>query len=260
MEVLSSQYLRGSTTAVAEHVTIHVQVSDVKNNLEAVRALVDCGASGTFVSSQLVERLGLPTLPAGVTTLAIDGNVLVGKDASTMTDLGVLYEGYAAPVTETEVLVVPNLAAYDLVLGLPWFRRHRPEIDWSKGVVKRLCGPGAHGQERMEHDDGRADGCAGTNAVDNGTHVEELDAEAYEAPNSGGSGPIEVLSAMAFARIIESDPHCRVGLINVSERAQEVAQIGEPASDAESSRVCGRSQERAEQWGPDDYGSDSSPI
>ena len=140
MEVLSSEYLRGSTTPVAEHVTLDVRVLSAKGNPEAVKALVDCGASRTFASSRLVEKLGLPAIPAGITTLAIDGNVLVGKDASAKTDLDVLYEGYAAPVVETEVLIVPNLAAYELVLGLPWFRRHRPEIDWSKGVLSFYAG------------------------------------------------------------------------------------------------------------------------
>ena len=44
------------------------------------------------------------------------------------------YFPHLVPVDESDVLVV-NMTAYDLVLWLPWFQCHGPEIDW---VRKRL--------------------------------------------------------------------------------------------------------------------------
>jgi len=38
---------------------------------------------------------------------------------------------YLAPVDRSDMLVVP-MRAYDLVLGLPWFPKHNPDIDWAR--------------------------------------------------------------------------------------------------------------------------------
>jgi len=51
---------------------------------------------------------------------------------------------HLAPVHETEVLVVP-MRAYDLVLGLPWFKTRKPEIAWATGRLTSLRTPS--GQE-----------------------------------------------------------------------------------------------------------------
>jgi hypothetical protein len=54
--------------------------------------------------------------------------------------ISVQYLKHLAPVDESEVLVVP-IKAYDLVLGLPWFRARNPEIDWSKTLLLSLRNP-----------------------------------------------------------------------------------------------------------------------
>ena len=50
------------------------------------------------------------------------------------------YFEHLKPVDESEVLVVP-MKAYDLVLGLPWFKGRNPEIDWTKGGLTALRTP-----------------------------------------------------------------------------------------------------------------------
>jgi hypothetical protein len=53
-------------------------------------------------------------------------------------------------VDEPEVLIVP-MTAYDLVLGLPWFKTRNPEIDWEEGKLLSLrrqpTKPHSHGKE-----------------------------------------------------------------------------------------------------------------
>jgi len=44
---------------------------------------------------------------------------------------------HLAPVHEPEVLVVP-ITAYDVVLGLPWFKTRNLEIDWATGRLTPL--------------------------------------------------------------------------------------------------------------------------
>jgi len=52
----------------------------------------------------------------------------------------VQYFEHLKPVDESEVLVVP-MKAYDLILGLPWFKARNPEIDWTKGRLAALRTP-----------------------------------------------------------------------------------------------------------------------
>jgi len=51
-------------------------------------------------------------------------------------DINIRYISYLKDVTERDCLVVP-MQAYDLVLGLPWFRKRDLEIDWLNGQL--LC-------------------------------------------------------------------------------------------------------------------------
>jgi hypothetical protein len=44
---------------------------------------------------------------------------------------------HLAPVHKPEVLLV-TMTAYDLVLGFPWFKTSKPEIDWASGQLTSL--------------------------------------------------------------------------------------------------------------------------
>ena len=54
--------------------------------------------------------------------------------------LSVQYFESLAPVDESDVLIVP-MKAYDLVLGLPWFKARNPEIDSKAGRLTALGTP-----------------------------------------------------------------------------------------------------------------------
>jgi hypothetical protein len=95
------------------------------------------------VSPWLVVRLGFETEHSHITTYGLDGGVLAHARDSRKTHLAVKY---FAPVDEPEardsvdepkVLIVP-MTAYDLVLGLPWFKIRNPEIDWEEGKLLSL--------------------------------------------------------------------------------------------------------------------------
>jgi hypothetical protein len=86
-----------------------------------------------------VANLGLESQPAYVTTYGLDGKVLSHARDSRKTHLAVSYfnNQLEQPVDEPEVLIVP-MTAYDLVLGLPWFRARNPVIDWAAGKLLSL--------------------------------------------------------------------------------------------------------------------------
>jgi len=128
----SSQYLFGTARPDSSHIVQEVQIRDQHGQLQRIRALIDCGATSIFISPQLLNRLGLPHDTAHITTHGFDGQVIAHARESRKTVMTVQYMDHLAPVHEPEVLVVP-MRAYDLVLGLPWFKSHKPEIDWATG-------------------------------------------------------------------------------------------------------------------------------
>src|SRR6188768_2497151 len=115
---LSSQYLCGTDHKRSEHITLEINLKDSRGRWKTVRVLIDCGATSIFVSPRLVERLGLQTEPAKITTFSINGQVLANREDSRKVELTARYMPHRSPVTETDVLVVP-IQAYDMVLGTP---------------------------------------------------------------------------------------------------------------------------------------------
>jgi hypothetical protein len=69
----------------------------------------------------------------------------------------VSYFEHEQPVDESDVLIVP-MTAYDLVLGLPWFKARNPEIDWEAGKLlslqRRQPQPNNHGKEVLPTETG----------------------------------------------------------------------------------------------------------
>jgi hypothetical protein len=67
---------------------------------------------------------------------------------SRKTRITIQYLDYLAPVNESDVVVVP-MRSYDLVLGLPWFHKRNPEIDWAHRRLTGLRSPSVSGVEEM---------------------------------------------------------------------------------------------------------------
>jgi hypothetical protein len=128
--LLSSQYLCGSSRPDTSHVIHEISIQDVQGNWTRVKALIDCGATSIFASPRLIEILGLGTQQAHTTTYGLDGNIRSHVKDSRKTRLSVSYFEHEQPVDESDVLIVP-MTAYDLVLGLPWFKTTK-ELPWFK--------------------------------------------------------------------------------------------------------------------------------
>jgi hypothetical protein len=127
-----------------------ISIQDVQGNWTRVKALIDCGATSIFASPRLIEILGLGTEQAHTTTYGLNGNIMFHARDSRKTRLSVSYFEHEQPVDESDVLIVP-MTAYDLVLGLPWFKTRNPEIDWEAGrllsLQRRQPQPNRHGKE-----------------------------------------------------------------------------------------------------------------
>jgi len=135
-----SQYLCGTETRDSARIIHEIQIRDTHGEMQRLRALIDCGATSIFMAPTLLKKLGISHEVAHITTLGLGEQIMQHAKDSQKTTITVQYMEHLAPVTEPEVLVVP-MRAYDLVLGLPWFRARNPEIDWSLRRLTVLRSP-----------------------------------------------------------------------------------------------------------------------
>ena len=105
--------------------------------------MVDSGATGNFISPELVATLGCATQEKDepYQLQAIDGNSLSKDDSR-----GVVKETKPLPVAiqrhhEELTFDIVGMATHDVVLGMPWLKKHNPILDWEKRVLTfERCG------------------------------------------------------------------------------------------------------------------------
>jgi len=127
---MSSQSLSGTARPDSSQIVHKVQIRYQHGELQRIQALIDCGASSICISPELLNRLGLPHEAAHITTHDLDGQVTTHARELRKTTMTILYMDHLALVDDPEVIVV-EIRAYDLVLGLRWFKSRKREIDWA---------------------------------------------------------------------------------------------------------------------------------
>lgn len=94
--------------------------------------MIDSGAGGSFISERFVKRHGIATRQKseGYELIAADGSSLPDVDRETV-PIRLVYQQHHENIT----LDVVALAKHDIILGMPWLRRHNPVLDWISGVL-----------------------------------------------------------------------------------------------------------------------------
>lgn len=111
----------------SDHITVPISISsNSRFNSIHTHALVDSGATGNFISSDLVSKHSLPSLlrskPVRVTTVEgcplQDG--LVTHDTHITLQIGDHSESLSLAIVNTP---------YPVILGVPWLKHHNPLVD-----------------------------------------------------------------------------------------------------------------------------------
>jgi hypothetical protein len=185
-----SQYLCGTETPDSADIIHEIQIQDKHGEMQRVRAPIDCRATSVFIAPRLLKRLGILHEAAQTTTLGLGGQILQHAKDSRKMSITVQYMEHLAPDTELEVRVVP-MRAYDLVLGLLWFRARNPDIDWNLHQLTALLSPN------------------GRQAADILGGEEKHPPEAHEKPPERGKDTpapdIQDLGATTFGNLLASD-------------------------------------------------------
>jgi len=106
----------------------------------SVRALLDSGAMGLFMSKKLAERQGfkLEKLDKPIKVRNVDGSDNKGGSITHEVEVNMYYKGHVEQVR----MDVCELGKTEVILGMPWLAVHNPEINWEIGEVRMTrCPP-----------------------------------------------------------------------------------------------------------------------
>jgi len=104
------------------------------SELHSVKALLDFGATGSFIDRDFVCSKGMNTwtLLHNIPVFNIDGSPNEARQISEVVDVVLRYKTHS----ERMLLVVSGLGKQSLILGYDWLKDHNPKIDWEKGEVE----------------------------------------------------------------------------------------------------------------------------
>ena len=117
-------------TAQATHANLLTFTVETSVGARA-HVLIDCGSTTNFVSETFVKSNHIATsntANAQVVKLADGGTTSVNKVAPNV-------HLYLTGRDFCETLLVFPIDSYDIILGMPWLRRHKPVVDWETGEL-----------------------------------------------------------------------------------------------------------------------------
>jgi predicted aspartyl protease len=115
---------------------MHLPIAVAESEKETVKtkALLDCGAGGTFIDQQFVKNHGLTTSSTRKPILVrnVDGTLNKNGTITRSTILDLKVNGR----TKKTRFLVTRLGKETIILGLPWLQDINPNIDWKKGTFE----------------------------------------------------------------------------------------------------------------------------
>jgi len=114
----------------------------------AVKALLDSGATGLFMDMTFTREKGfkMKRIKNPLLVKNVDRTVNVGGAITHQVKCNMFFKGHVERVR----MDVCNLGKTEVILEMPWFAAHNPEIDWEKGEVKMTRCPPICGKRKQE--------------------------------------------------------------------------------------------------------------
>ena len=109
------------------------------SELHSVKAVLDCGATGSLINRDFVRSKGMNTwtLSHNIPVFNVNGSPNKAGQISEVMDVVLCYKTHS----ERMLLAVSGLGKQSLILGYDWLKDHNPRIDWEKGEVEMTCCP-----------------------------------------------------------------------------------------------------------------------
>ena len=134
---MSSSRVNHVFTALPNERTLRIPIRiSVNNQIIETSAIIDCGATGSFIDPELVALAEFPMkkLDRQVKAYNVDGTTNSKGNIIWETNIDLLFPKHR----ENIKLMVLNLGRKQIILGMPWLKKWNPVIDW---VNKRISIP-----------------------------------------------------------------------------------------------------------------------
>jgi len=104
------------------------------SELHSIKALLDCGATESFINRDFVRSKGMNTrtLSRNIPVFNVDGSPNEAGQISEVMDVVLQYKTHSKRM----LLAVSGLGKQSLILGYDWLKDHNPKINWEKGEVE----------------------------------------------------------------------------------------------------------------------------
>lgn len=119
-----------------DHLYLPITLSFPNRTSVQTYALVDSGATRSFISQPFLFRHNLPrrSLPSPLTAYAVDGRTLSSGPVTHECITSLKIKSHSENIG---LLVVQ--CPYPVILGIDWLRRHNPSIDWARSQLSLSC-------------------------------------------------------------------------------------------------------------------------
>jgi hypothetical protein len=116
-----------------EKIILKVTIRGYDYNEHHTTAMVDCGATENFIDERYVKQNNIPlrrkAIPRRV--LAVDGREVANGPVTHDALVDLMINNHY----ETIRLHCITIGNSPIIVGLPWLRKHNPNIDWKEGWV-----------------------------------------------------------------------------------------------------------------------------
>jgi hypothetical protein len=121
-----------------------LQRTAIWNNIE-IRILIDSGADGNFISPRIINQGEVPWVkkenPYRLGTVegdpvAYDSGMITRETARAPLTLFDVQNENIIHQEEEAQFDIAEIGRHDAILGMPWLRKHNPQIDWITGQIR----------------------------------------------------------------------------------------------------------------------------
>ena len=118
--------------------SVEIRTTDT-SELHSIKALLDSGATGSFIDRDFVCLKGIntQTLSYNILVFNINGSPNEAGQISEIVNVLLCYKTHS----ERMLLAISSLGKQSLILGYNWLKDHNLKVDWEKGEVKMTCYP-----------------------------------------------------------------------------------------------------------------------
>jgi hypothetical protein len=112
---------------------VRVTIRGEDNIAHETTAMIDCGASENFIDKRYAEKNNIPLREKNVpcSVLAVDGREVSSGPVTHDTTVNMTINDHQEMIKFHCI----NIGNAPIIVGLPWLRKHNPDIDWKESRV-----------------------------------------------------------------------------------------------------------------------------